>query len=480
MRFWIPAALAAYLLFFYRLTGTGLVGPDEPRYAWVAREMARAGDWVTPRLWGEPWFEKSPLLYWMTAAAFRAGLNQDWAPRLPVALLSVAFLVFFYWRMKTEFGFLAAGYAVAVLGTSAGWVAYSHAAVVDLPLTATFGAAMLCLLGWCERREPAGLLPFAALLGLAVLAKGLVGLALAGFTLLVWAARMGAPPLLDFARPRVGLTFAAVAGPWYVLCYARNGPAFVEEFFWRHHFGRYLSGALEHGQPLWFLVPALLAALVPWTPLLAALDAAICWRDRRGYFLSSWALSTLVFFSLSRDKLPGYILPALPALAALAGMAWARQAAPRGLLTLCSALLALMPVAATVLPAALETGLRDALSEARFPLVALAAAGLLVILVGAAEWAGRRRLAFAAVALCTVGGYVVMKQTTFSLIDRRAGARAVWRQAQPHRDSLCLGQVRRHLAYGLHYYAGQRLPECSEASKPYRVEGGQIVSGLGF
>ena len=54
------------------------------------------GDWITPRLWGDPWFEKPPLLYWMTALAFKAGLSDDLAPRLPVAILSAAFLLLFF------------------------------------------------------------------------------------------------------------------------------------------------------------------------------------------------------------------------------------------------------------------------------------------------------------------------------------------------------------------------------------------------
>ena len=69
--------LLAFALFFLGLGSIGFVGPDEPRYASIAREMARSGDWITPRLWGEPWFEKPPLLYWMSAAAFRSSRN--WA-----------------------------------------------------------------------------------------------------------------------------------------------------------------------------------------------------------------------------------------------------------------------------------------------------------------------------------------------------------------------------------------------------------------
>ena len=91
----VPARLVAavsfvclFFLYFFGLTRTGLLGPDEPRYAAIGRAMATTGDWITPRLWGAPWFEKPALLYWMTAAGFKAGLGVDLAPRLPVALAS--------------------------------------------------------------------------------------------------------------------------------------------------------------------------------------------------------------------------------------------------------------------------------------------------------------------------------------------------------------------------------------------------------
>ena len=73
------------LLYLLHLGGVGFLGPDEPRYASIGREMARSGDWITPRLDSQPWFEKPALLYWMTGIAFRLGLNDDLAPRLPVA-----------------------------------------------------------------------------------------------------------------------------------------------------------------------------------------------------------------------------------------------------------------------------------------------------------------------------------------------------------------------------------------------------------
>ncbi len=481
---WIaPVAVAGYFLFFFRLTGMGLIGPDEPRYAWIGREMARSGDWVTPRLWGKPWFEKPALDYWMTAAAFRLGLDPDAAPRLPVACWSVAFLAFFYWRMRVEFGAAAAGYGAAVLATSAGWVAYSHAAVFDLPLAATFGAAMLSLLGWVERGERGGIAVFAGLLGLSMLAKGLVGPALAALTLGCCAWRLGvrvfaARVFRDFLRPVPVMVFVAVAAPWYALCYARNGNVFLEEFFWKHHFARYLTGALEHHQPVWYFVPVVAVGLLPWTPLVAALPGAGIWRERRAFFLAAWAVVTVVFFSLSRDKLPHYVLPALPAVAALVGIALTRSGPMRAALPVSAMMLALLPAGAAVLPEALDTGIGTKLESVRISVLPVAAVALLAGGVWALERAGRRPAAVAAIALAAVAGYAWIAQDTFPQIERRAGTRALWQQAQARGGAVCVVQTPRSVLYGLSYYAGRKLPSCDAEPQPWRIEGREIISGF--
>jgi len=81
----------------------------------------------------------------------------------------------------------------------------------------------------------------------------------------------------------------------------------------------------------------------------------------------------------------------------------------------------------------------------------------------------------ALVAVAAVAGYVWIKQTTFPAIDRQAGSRALWEQVRPHRQEVCLGDVRRSLAYGLNYYAGRRLPDCQDQPQRYRIEDRQVV-----
>src|SRR5512146_3294379 len=201
---WVAPALV-YLLYFFRLSAAGMLGADEPRYAAIGRQMARSGDWITPRLWGQPWFEKPALLYWMSGAGFRLGLGPDLAPRLPVAILSVAFLIFFCWILWREFGCFAAWVSTLVLGTTVAWIGFSQVGVTDLPLTATFSAAMLLALPWIARRDTRYLPAASALLGFAVLAKGLLPLVLAAPLAVNWR------NWRDLIRPRVFVPFLIVA-----------------------------------------------------------------------------------------------------------------------------------------------------------------------------------------------------------------------------------------------------------------------------
>lgn len=457
---WLVPPLV-YFLYFFRLGGAGLVGPDEPRYAWIGRAMAQTGDWVTPRLWGEPWFEKPALLYWMTGAAFRLGLGPDLAPRLPVAMASVAFLAFYWWILRREFGCRAAVMATAILGTSVAWLGFSQTGVPDLPLTATFSAAMLLVLPWIAKRETRYLPAAAALLGLATLAKGLVPLALAApLALRIGWAR-------DLLRPRVLLPFLAVAAPWYALVYAHNGSAFVDEFFLKHHFGRFASGALQHVRPWWFYLPMLPLLLLPWLPLLPLAAARGGWRDPRRRFLAVWVLFGLALFSASTNKLPGYVLPLLPALAALAAIALDELKDARGWLAACAALLVIFAVAAPVLPAATanEWG---AAPPIRFHwswlLPAIPVAAVVIL-----EGRGKRVAAVATIACGVCIGLSYLKVRSAPEMARIASARGLAAEVGRHPGQVCSGWLKRDWQYGLHYYLGAVLPSCDANPKPLQV-----------
>src|ERR687893_3078963 len=96
-RAWLLFFLAAAAFYFYGLGKLPLVGPDEPRYAQVAREMYLRDDYVTPTLGGHSWFEKPALLYWMMMAGYRLFGVSEWAARLGPALSGLLTVLLIYW-----------------------------------------------------------------------------------------------------------------------------------------------------------------------------------------------------------------------------------------------------------------------------------------------------------------------------------------------------------------------------------------------
>jgi 4-amino-4-deoxy-L-arabinose transferase-like glycosyltransferase len=389
--------------------------------------------------------------------------------------MSAAFLVFFYWWMKRQFGPQPAEYATLILATTAWWVVFSQVGGFDLPLAASLGAALLLLLPWIREPSPESrrLLPaFGALLGLSVLAKGLVGPALASAAVLPVVWQRGLRPVLrDLFHPRTLAPFLAVALPWYLLCYLRNGPEFLKEFFWRHHWERIADPSLQHIQPVWFFAPVLLLALLPWTPLLAAPPPPEMRKEPRIRFLAAWALATFAIFSFATNKLPGYLLPMMPALAALGGLALAARHRKIWLpLTTAAALLGLTPIAAAVLPQALADGLREAWPPERISLLWLGLTALAVAGVGILSFLEKRRAAIALLAASAALNFIVLKTQTLPAISERAGTRLLWFEIEPRLADTCIGDVRRHVVYGLRYYSRGRLPDCSVEPRPWRVE----------
>ena len=462
-RRWLLAGVALYGLYLFSLTKAGMVGPDEPRYASIGREMARSGDWVTPRLWGQPWFEKPPLLYWMIAAGDRLGLGDDLAPRLPVALMSVAFLLVYHRLLRAEFGARAALLAAGILGTSALWVAFSQVAVTDLPMSAAYAAGMLLGLRWLSTGDRRWLAGASLLLALAVLAKGLVPLVLA--LPLLW---VGRKRLTDWVRPLPLAAFVLVAVPWYLLCTLRNGQIFVDEFFVRHHLARFTSGVLLHPGPFWYYFPVLLAGLYPWTLLVLPLCRKSFYTDPQRKFLLLWVVFGFLFFSASAGKLPGYLLPLFPAVAALAGVALDEVKNARWLLAACCLLLTMTPVVSGTLPGAFAQGLsRTAVAGWHWGF-----AGVCLLVAAGVWWlegAGRRNGALGLLLALAVVCVVLVKAEALPALDRLASGRPLWKKVSSSPAGVCVEEIHRNWRYSLNYYSVTPLPDCGQAPRPIRI-----------
>lgn len=490
---WLASATVLAVCLFGNLGAIGLVGPDEPRYAWIARAMAETGDWVTPRLYSQPWFEKPILYYWLAAAGFRLHLSSEWAARLPSAfagLIAALALGWLAWKhYSTNLDALASPVLLAPLlfSTTVAAIGFSRSASPDMLFAAAITLAMAaaaCVLTRgkalrdlnpaeaTSRKDAVPLALFGFFLALGVLAKGPAALALAGGAIGLWALftrkwrdafRLGHPIALA--------VFFVIALPWYVVCATRN-PDFLRVFILQHNFERYLTPMFQHRQPFWFFGPMTLVALVPWTALLwpvaqegLRLRREKSWNDSPGFFFACWAVFPILFFSLSQSKLPGYVLPAIPPLALLCAMAGIRMIEKRGtqvrfvFVTIATTWFLLGIVAWRV---SLQ-GSAGPAENLRAPAVTGAIVGVLICLLLGTTVLWRPRLALA---LCIISVAVVVEAaslTALPKLDARYSARyhAAFMRNDLHPDRIFTYRLRRSWSYGLAFYFHRELPEWS-------------------
>ncbi len=322
--------------------------------AQIARNMLESGDWVTARLDGVAYLEKSPLPYWMTAVSFMVFGVHDWAARIPFAMAAVLLCWitarFGRWAFGARAG-MAAGLALA---SCVGLFLFTRILIPDAMLTLSLTLAMWSLLRALDEEEPrprwwAFLL--AASIGVGLLLKGLIAalfVAGGGGLYLLFTKQLFRRRTWQRIRPFSGtLVILAIAAPWHVLATLRNPPYFdftmrsepgvYHGFFWFYFLNEHVFRFLNMRYPrdyntvpralFWLLH---LVWLFPWSAFLpAALRLNYKPVDRAGrtrLLLLCWAGFILLFFTFSTTQ-EYYSLPCYPALALLIGSAAAADGA---------------------------------------------------------------------------------------------------------------------------------------------------------
>jgi 4-amino-4-deoxy-L-arabinose transferase-like glycosyltransferase len=374
----IALAAACFIGFWLSPHSLGITDLDEGLYASAAREMALTSDWVTPRVNGRPFFEKPPLLYWLSAASIRAFGPTERAVRLPSAMAATLTVIFVY-----AFGCLYLDRRSALLGAAALAlaplsIASARLATTDATLVLLVTCTLSCAYHASHRGHGASVAwSLAAWLcaALGTLAKGAPGFVLPVLILALHAllirhvgvAALGRSILR--VRHLIGLMlFMAVVAPWHIAAWHANGGPFVEEYIVRQHIGRFRGGDTAHHAPVWFYVPGFLAGFFPWSVFAAASLWPVRRRDeldredagRRSEvlrFLKIWFAVVFLLFSAGGSKLISYILPLYPAAALLAGD-WLIHACsrPRANRTVAAGALAALAVALVLLACLLVPG----------------------------------------------------------------------------------------------------------------------------
>jgi len=319
--------------------------------AQISRNMLDSGDWVTARLDGVSYLEKSPLKYWLIAIAFKLFGVHDWVARLPVALSAVVLCWLVFRIGAWAFSIRAGMYAGLALATSVGLFLFTRIQIPDVTVTATIALAMWAFLRALEEEQHGWWSAvMAAAIGTGLLLKGLIAAVFpmaAALLYLAFAKQFGSWKRLHLVR---GLLIAlAIAAPWHILATLRNPPYFdvtmhsapgeYRGFFWFYFLNEHVLRFLNLRYPRDYnTVPRLyfwllhLVWLFPWSvyfPAVAKLSFKPVDRAGRMRLLClCWAGFLLVFFTFSSTQ-EYYSMPCYPALALLLGSALTDQGATR-------------------------------------------------------------------------------------------------------------------------------------------------------
>jgi 4-amino-4-deoxy-L-arabinose transferase-like glycosyltransferase len=313
--------------------------PDEPRDAAIGRAMWESGDWIVPRLNGDPFLEKPPFYWWAQSALFALfGRATPTLARLPSAVFGFAALLLTYFLGRRFFSPQTCLVGCLILLSTALFSITTHWIVVDNALLFAVTGAW-AFFTQSETRSSAArqflLLGMYVFLAIAFLAKGLVGLgipALGMSVYLLWNRRLGR--FFGWHILLGGVLIGGAAVLWLWLLWREGGRASLNTFLIYNQFGRFFPDAETyqggHVRPVWYYLLNTPVDLLPWTPfvLLAGLSA---WRNwgrlpevhREGIkFCIAGTLSVFLVLSLAGTKRGMYLLPVFP-LIALFVASWA-------------------------------------------------------------------------------------------------------------------------------------------------------------
>ncbi len=307
-----------------------LTDRDETRYSIMAKTVLETGDWVVTWLNHQPHLDKPPFFVWMVALSMKVfGINELGARMIPL-LMALGTLVLTYlagsWLWNSRTGFLSA----LILMVFPEFYALSRYVVTDMALSFFMTGLIVCFLGGLKYRKQGFYWAGYIFGGLAMLTKGPVGIALPGLILItyLWKTRQ----FSRWKEMKLGwgiLLVLIISLPWYLLAEIRL-PGYLYFFFIQENLLRFLTKIHKRSEPIYFFIPIVFFGIFPWSLFLwrtlkteSREGKLIRWfQDDNKFLCVIWFLIGFVFFSLSKSKLPTYILPYLVPLALLLGAYW--------------------------------------------------------------------------------------------------------------------------------------------------------------
>lgn len=492
---WLPALLAL-LLAVPALVRRDAWPVDEPRYGEIAMEMARNGDFLLPRLNGEVYTHKPPLLFWLgNAIAPFTGWERGLPLRLVSALAGAASVLLTTLLAARLAGPRAGRLAGLVLVLVPLELAISEAAMFDTLLAACVALAWTGLARDAFARpgetvlglkpRAGGAILFGLGLGLGLLAKGPMAAALTvpGALAFRLASPAGSPRRLRALAPSSFAAIAAavalvVAGAWFVPAAIRGGSEYLAETLGRQTVGRAVDG-WAHAQPFWFYLAVLPGVAFPFSFLVPSAVQGRALEHPAGLLSAAWLVTGLAAISLVSGKQVHYLVPLLPPLSILVGRLVDERDAPVWATRAIAAVFILACAAAVASPLVLRLGILgeadrrilESSPEHRAAIAAIAPAGaatLAALLLAAVARRVRPRLprallpfAASAVLWLSVSHFVIPKADAFA--SGRPFGEAVRAHVESARE-VAAYRVNRNGA--ISFYSGVRpIPALHEAAE---------------
>lgn len=308
--------IVSLLLFFLGGWLIPITDPTESVYALTAKEMLEAGDWLSPRIYGDYWFDKPIMFYWELLIAYKIFGVNEFASRFFPALFAMLglFLTYLFGAKVYD---KKVGFAAAVmLATSLEYWYLSHAVITDMTLLVMFSLTLMSFfLGYRAGKPQFYLIAFAAS-GVAVLTKGPIGFFLPGLIILIFLALQGdLQHLRKLFRPKNFAILAAIIAIWYLPMTFIHGAEFIENFLGVHNFLRATVSEYPKTDVWYYYTLVSTIGFFPWSIVLIGIAAKNLRRlptfDVRDKFLIVWALTVIIFFQLCATKYITYTLPAM-------------------------------------------------------------------------------------------------------------------------------------------------------------------------
>ena len=306
-------SIAAIFLFFFLINQIPLFSSDEGRYAEIAREALELKNFIVPHFNYLPFLDKPPIPSDLSALSFAVfGVNNLSARLIPILAALLGILISFSFVRKLFNKEIASLTAILLL-TSIGYVLTGRFAVIDMLMTFFVSMSLFCLMTAYFRQKPKYYLIAYLFVGLSFLIKGLLGVILPGIVFLVfllWTWNLG-----EIKRMKLGwgiLIASLLVVPWCIIMSLKE-PSFFQYFIIEQHFSRFATHELGRSKPFWFYIPIFIGVVFPWS-FFAPLAFFQGLRQRsedfkKVQFLITWFATIFLFFSVSKSKLPYYILP---------------------------------------------------------------------------------------------------------------------------------------------------------------------------